>query len=53
LHVRHLAHAVGAHLSNASYGVALALSFVLPLAALAICFGIALYYGLPRRGAAH
>jgi uncharacterized membrane protein len=40
-------------LSNLSYVVAFALSFVLPLAALAICIGIALYYGLPRRGVAH
>lgn len=40
-------------LSTASYVVAFALAFVLPLAALAICIAIALYYGLPRRGSAH
>jgi len=35
--------------SLGSYVVAFALAFVLPVVALAICFGIALYYGLPRR----
>jgi uncharacterized membrane protein len=36
-------------LSLGSYLVAFVAAFVLPIVALAICFGIALYYGLPRR----
>ena len=35
-------------LSALSYLVALALAFVVPIAALAICVAIALFYGLPR-----